>query len=262
MELRVTNPESPAANLTVVDGEIIDPTEQFDEFIIDPNGKIIEANLDAAGVTSYSKKEVIGKSIGFLYDQTDRGNNIHCYDLEKAKNRNRLTTFGERLANNQRLFWARMEFFPSKTNDGRVKKISVKVFDIANVLKTSRKLTENFPFCKLPIPTRNGYVFVELPAILRCESELNYTIFHLVDGAKVIACRTMRQFEHVLLNANFLRIHKSDIINLRHLRSYSKASGGVVVMDDNTELAISRTFKQNLTARLNLSVFEKQIQNL
>jgi DNA-binding LytR/AlgR family response regulator len=228
----------------------------IDELTLDTKGTIIDAILLPKSVTEYSRKEVIGKSIAILYDQEDRVNKIHEHDLQKAKVRNQLTTLGQRVGNKRRLFWARMDFLSFKSGDGKLMGYRLKVSDIENSSSGNSKSVENTLFSKLPVPTRNGFVFVGLESIIRCESDVNYSIFHLVDGSKVIASRTMRQFENVLASINFLRIHKSHIINLKHIKSYSKASGGVVVMSDNSELSISRTFKSDLVTKLNLNIFE------
>jgi two-component system LytT family response regulator len=232
-----------------------DFNDRADEFTVDLNGKIIDAWIPEDGVTCYKKKDIVGKSVSILYEQADRLNKIYIHDLEKAKKKDCLTTFGQRIGNNHRVFWARMDFI-SLTKDGCLKGFKVKIFDMEKSSSTLLKTNENYPFSKLPIPTRSGYVFVEFFSIVRCESEVNYTIFHLIDGSKIIACRSMRQFEEVLIGANFIRIHKSDIINLKHIKSYSKTSGGVV-MDDNSELSLSRTFKQNLVEKLNLDFFDR-----
>jgi hypothetical protein len=242
--------------------EITDVQTKFDEFTLDLQGKIVDAKLIPDSVTQYSSKDVVGKSIRILYDQLDQIHKLHELDLQKTKVRKYLTTLGQRVGNNQRLFWARMDFLSLDQDGGKAIGYKLKVFNIESSLPDAPNMLATYSITKLPIPTRSGYVFVDLKTIIRCEANINYTIFHLVDGSKIIASKSMRQFEKMLTAANFFRIHKSDIINLEHIRSYSRASGGVVVMDDNSELSISRTFKLGLIAKLNINVFDKQISKL
>jgi two-component system LytT family response regulator len=235
---------------------------KFDEFTLDLKGIIVDAKLIPEGVTQYSKKDVVGKSVKILYEQLDQIHKIHKHDLQKAKARKYLTTVGQRVGNNRRLFWARMDFLPLNPENDCATGYKLKVFNIESSLPDTANLLAKYSISKLPIPTRSGYVFVDLKTIIRCEANVNYTIFYLVDGSKIIASKSMRQFEKLLTASNFFRIHKSDMINLEHIRSYSRASGGVVVMDDNSELSISRTFKLGLIAKLNINVFDKQIPKL
>jgi hypothetical protein len=262
---RVMNMESANSGTAVVpvlprifNAQVTDASAKFDEFALDVKGKIVEAKLIPDGVTKYSSEDVVGKSVKILYDQLDQVHKVHEHDLQKAKAKKYLTTFGQRVGNNHRLFWARMDFLSLNPQDGEAIAYKLKVSNIEGSLPDTQTALAKHSISKLPIPTRSGYVFVDLKTIIRCEANVNYTIFHLVDGSKIIASKSMRQFEKVLMTSNFFRIHKSDIINLEHIRSYSRASGGVVVMDDNSELSISRTFKLGLIAKLNINVFDKK----
>lgn len=105
-----------------------------------------------------------------------------------------------------------------------------------NVLKNySKKQSPE----KIVLPTEEGYVFVDVKSVVRCEAESNYTVFHLTNGSKVIVSRTLREYEELLAGSNFIRIHNSHLINMYHVKKYLKGKGGFVVMSDGTSVEVS-----------------------
>lgn len=79
---------------------------------------------------------------------------------------------------------------------------------------------------RLAIPTQEGLLFIKLDDIISCESDSNYTTFHLESREKIIASRTMKEFEDLLEEHFFCRIHNSHIINLRKISSMCGGTGG------------------------------------
>ncbi len=106
------------------------------------------------------------------------------------------------------------------------------------------------PFDKIGLATRDGLIFVKISDIIRLESDVNYTWFILSGGEKILASKTLKEFEEMLEDYNFYRIHKSHLINLSHLQRYIKGEGGSVVMSDNSEVDVSRRNKEGLMKRL------------
>jgi two-component system, LytTR family, response regulator len=103
---------------------------------------------------------------------------------------------------------------------------------------------------RIALPTQDGYSFVDLRDIIRCEAENNYTWVFLVRGAKLLVCRTMKEFDEMLEEHGFFRIHNSHLINLRHLKRYVKGKGGYVVMSDDNELEVSVRRKDDFIGRI------------
>ncbi|GHC43254.1 LytR/AlgR family response regulator transcription factor [Ulvibacter litoralis] len=95
---------------------------------------------------------------------------------------------------------------------------------------------------KMAIPTLDGFVFVAISEIIRCESDGNYTHITLKNGEHLTASKTLKHFEDVLPTLNFFRIHKSHLINLNYVEKYLKGKGGYVQMNDgkNIEVAVRR----------------------
>jgi two-component system, LytTR family, response regulator len=108
---------------------------------------------------------------------------------------------------------------------------------------------------KIPLSTSNGLVFVKIADILYCESSGNYTHFYLSDGKKIIVSRQLGEYEKLLPENNFIRIHDKYIINLVYIKEYIKGSGGEVVLENGKEIPVATRRKEDFLAR-----FEKWIR--
>ncbi|MDP2723152.1 MAG: LytTR family DNA-binding domain-containing protein [Bacteroidales bacterium] len=96
---------------------------------------------------------------------------------------------------------------------------------------------------KIALPSLNGMEFVKLNEIIRCESDNNYTYFYLVSGEKLLVSKTMKEYEDLLDGRGFFRTHKSHLINLHFMKKYLKGEGGTVIMEDGSEVLVSRRRK-------------------
>lgn len=101
---------------------------------------------------------------------------------------------------------------------------------------------------KLAVPTVSGAVFFSPSEIIRLEGEGNYTQFYLTQNRKYLSAKTMKEYEEILLQHNFLRIHKSHLVNRSFIDNYKKE--GSVLLKDKTTLPVSRQRKQEVAATL------------
>jgi two-component system, LytTR family, response regulator len=92
----------------------------------------------------------------------------------------------------------------------------------------------------------DGFSIVRSDEIIYCEAAKNYTIFHFIDGRKITASRSIGDFEVLLSELGFMRIHKSYIVNLSKIMRYIKGRGGEVAMVDKMILPVGRERKQEL----------------
>jgi two-component system LytT family response regulator len=92
---------------------------------------------------------------------------------------------------------------------------------------------------KVALPTTDGYQFIPVQNIVRCQSQDNYTHFILNTKENLLICRTLKEVEKILGRRGFLRIHQSHLINPAYLKKYSRSEGGFVIMDNNDELPVS-----------------------
>lgn len=109
-------------------------------------------------------------------------------------------------------------------------------------------LRHNIP--KIALPTSDGVEFVKIEDILYCAADGSYTTVYLTDGQKILQSKTLKQVSQMLEDCNFLRIHQSYLINPAHLKRYIRGQGGMVMLDNGTELPVSRSQKDELVRRL------------
>ena len=103
---------------------------------------------------------------------------------------------------------------------------------------------------KVALAEGDGLIFINISDIIRCESDNNYTFIVLTDKRKIIVTRTLGEFEQLFIDENFMRIHRSHLINLNHIKKYMKGEGGTVIMDDDSHVEVSRRAKTEFLDRL------------
>ena len=96
---------------------------------------------------------------------------------------------------------------------------------------------------KLAIPDMEGFVFIDVDDIIRCQSDGSYTRFYLTSGEKILASKSLGEYEGMLNGETFYRVHRSSLINLSHIKKYIKGEGGYVIMTDGSEIEVSRRKK-------------------
>ncbi|MEM8888021.1 MAG: LytTR family DNA-binding domain-containing protein [Bacteroidota bacterium] len=103
---------------------------------------------------------------------------------------------------------------------------------------------------KIALPTGNQVDYVPIAEIIRCRGEGNYTHFYLTSGKALMVSKTLKEFEELLKEHRFLRVHQSHLINVRFVKSYVKSDGGFLRMEDQSEIPISRQRKEFVLAKL------------
>ena len=103
---------------------------------------------------------------------------------------------------------------------------------------------------RLCLPTLKGFIVVKLDDIIYCEAERSYTIFHLEGKRTVMVSKSLIEYDNLLQDTQFIRIHKSFLINLHHVKEYQRGEGGLVIMTDNAEIEVSRRKKEFFMNRM------------
>ncbi len=103
---------------------------------------------------------------------------------------------------------------------------------------------------KIAIPDVDGLEFVSINNIIRCHSDGSYTVFHLENGTKIMASKPIGEFEELLSEDHFYRVHRSSLINMDHIKKYVKGEGGYVILSDGAEVEVSRRKKSDFLESL------------
>ena len=99
---------------------------------------------------------------------------------------------------------------------------------------------------KLALPASDGIRFVKINDIVRCESDNNYTMFHLINKEKILVSKTLKEYDVLLSSVNFYRVHKSHLVNLKYVTKYIPGEGGYLILEDGSHADVSRRKKEGL----------------
>lgn len=95
------------------------------------------------------------------------------------------------------------------------------------------------------LPTMQGFDVIKTASIIKLQANGNFTDVYLADGSCKMICKFLKHFDE-LLDAPFIRIHRSFIVNLQYVKSYSKSAGGFVTLLDGSEMEVSASYKDQL----------------
>ena len=122
------------------------------------------------------------------------------------------------------------------------------------ILRLSQKIDEKKKAHNLKAPGKNrialhtaeGIHFIEKSQIIKVEAMSNYSIFMLEQNKKIVVSKTLKEFETVLNERNFMRVNRSVILNLDYVIKYKKGDGGTLELADGTEVEVSPAKKEEL----------------
>lgn len=103
---------------------------------------------------------------------------------------------------------------------------------------------------KLCIPSQKGFQVVNLSEIIYFEASGNYTNFHFTGRSVICASKPIHEFESLLEDSGFVRVHKSFVVNLEHVKEYIRGEGGNVIMSNGHDVEVSRRKKEVFMERM------------
>jgi len=110
---------------------------------------------------------------------------------------------------------------------------------------------ETIEIKKIVLKTSDSIYVVRINEIIRLESDGAYTQFYFVDGRKILVSKNLKEFEELLSDYGFFRIHQTHLINMNYVVSYQKGDGGSVIMKDGSMPPVSVRKKEALVNYLN-----------
>ena len=102
----------------------------------------------------------------------------------------------------------------------------------------------------LVLRTSEKIFLVGVKDIIRCEADRNYTCFHVNGQRKYLVSQPMGDYEELLEEYGFLRIHKSHMVNIAFIDNFDRTEGGAIILKDRTELPVARRKKIELIERI------------
>lgn len=137
----------------------------------------------------------------------------------------------------------------SKLHDSKEKKqdignnISVLIENLKNINNTSKRIALN---------SADRVHVINVSDIIRCESQRNYTLFYIKGNKQILVTRTLKEFEDMLEDSGFVRVHHSHLINMSYMKEFVKSDGGYAVMTDGSQVPVAVRKKEHLLQMLGL----------
>jgi two-component system LytT family response regulator len=103
---------------------------------------------------------------------------------------------------------------------------------------------------RLALATLQGIVFLKINEIIRVEALSNYSTFYLVNKQKVLVSKTLKEYEPILTMQNFFRVNRSCMVNTDYIIKYKNEDGGVLELQDGSEVSVGPHRKSELVELL------------
>jgi two-component system, LytTR family, response regulator len=118
-----------------------------------------------------------------------------------------------------------------------------KNYQLENLLELLKQ-NQNHDEHRIALPTAQEIRFVKPKDIIRCESSNNYTTFYLINEEKLLISKPIYLYEELLKDYGFIRCHQSHLANKKFIKSFVKEDGGYLVLENKTQLPISKQKKE------------------
>jgi len=99
---------------------------------------------------------------------------------------------------------------------------------------------------RLAVATSQGIIFLRINEIIRVEALSNYSTFYLISKQKIMVSKTLKEFEPVLTMQNFFRVNRSCIVNTDYIVKYKNEDGGMLELQDGSEVGVGPHRKNEL----------------
>ncbi len=105
---------------------------------------------------------------------------------------------------------------------------------------------------RIAISNSDGVHLVELDEVVRCEADGNYTKIYTTKEEVILTSKTLKEYDTMLSDFNFERVHNSHLVNMRHIKKYLNKDSGYLQMTDGSQIPVSQRKKSYV-----LSILDK-----
>ena len=133
-----------------------------------------------------------------------------------------------------------------KVKEAKYKKTLKKQYD--SLLKNLDP--EQLVVRKISLSTADKIHLIDVDDIIRCESDNYYTIIFFKDGTSLMVSKTLKEIDQKLEEYDFVRTHKSHLVNMRCIKNFIKDER-MVVMSDDTKVPVSKRKKEKILEVIN-----------
>jgi len=87
---------------------------------------------------------------------------------------------------------------------------------------------------------------INIHNIIYIEAERSYSSIYTKGSASILTSRPLREFNDILPDHLFIRVHTSFLVNIDHISEFIKEDGGILVLSDNSKIPVSRRRKKEV----------------
>jgi two-component system LytT family response regulator len=95
----------------------------------------------------------------------------------------------------------------------------------------------------LSVSTPKGLMFVNKEDVIYIKADGRYSELHCKDEQRYTVCKNIGEYEEELNKDFFFRVHKSYLVNCKHVVKINSSDGGFVQMNNKSEIEISKRKK-------------------
>ncbi|MCB2222360.1 MAG: LytTR family DNA-binding domain-containing protein [Bacteroidetes bacterium] len=99
---------------------------------------------------------------------------------------------------------------------------------------------------KIVIKTADNIYLLNTRDIIHCQSDDCYTVIESVNENKIVVSKVLKEYDELLSNVGFFRVHRSHLVNLQHIKRFEKQEGGLVVMSNDQKIPVSSRARERL----------------
>lgn len=111
-------------------------------------------------------------------------------------------------------------------------------------------LSDRAEIRKISLPNGQGYTLVNIDDIIHIEADSNYSVFYFANRDRITVSKVLKEYEEILPDHQFVRIHKSSIVNLNYLKEYNSRNGLEVILKNGEKLSVSRRRASDFAERI------------
>lgn len=107
------------------------------------------------------------------------------------------------------------------------------------------------PTEKIAIHTQEKIHILPTVDIVRIEAESGYSTFFLRSGQKIMVSKTLKEYDNLLKDTGFLRVHQSHLVNAQFISEFDKRDGGSISLTNGDWIPVSTRKKAFVMDYLN-----------
>ncbi len=103
---------------------------------------------------------------------------------------------------------------------------------------------------KIILKTSESIHLLDVGNIICCDSDSSYTTIHTLEGEKILVSKTLKDYEEMLTEYGFYRVHKSYLINLVHIKRFDRQDGGYIILTNGITIPVASRKRDEMLSLL------------